>query len=151
MTTSAHQETTSRKASSFTFEGLLGILESSFLNVAIGFLIPIVRMLNITAKESTIPFEKGRAMVPDEANSVLDAIADSMVQMKPFRVVIEGHTDSSGSGRSNVRLSKQRAEAVAQYLRRKTGLPARLFLTKGLGSSHHRGRDRDRRVRGRPS
>ena len=97
--------------------------------------IPIVRMLNITAQESTIPFATGRSVVPEESTAVLDSIAEAMVQMKPYRVVVEGHTDKTGSASGNRRLSKQRAEAVAHYLRKKTGLPGRMFLTKGAGAA----------------
>lgn len=97
--------------------------------------IPIVRYLNITANEQAIPFEKGRAVIPDNSHAVLDQIADAMVKMKPYRIMIEGHTDKSGSAFINRRLSKQRAEAVAQYLRRKSGVPARAFRTRGMGSS----------------
>ncbi len=96
---------------------------------------PIVRMLNITADNSAIPFEPGRASLSDSSLDALDTIAGSMAVMQPFRIVIEGHTDQSGSPRTNMRLSKERAEAVAAYLRRKTNLPARLFITKGRGSS----------------
>ncbi|MCG3204748.1 MAG: hypothetical protein KCHDKBKB_01464 [Elusimicrobia bacterium] len=97
--------------------------------------IPIVRMLNITAEESTIPFESGRAILPENATSVLDTVAASMVQIRPFRVVVEGHTDKTGSSRANQRLSKQRADAVVLYLRKKTSLPSRLFISKGMGSA----------------
>ncbi len=97
--------------------------------------IPIVRMLNITAQESTIPFATGRAMVPEESTATLDMIADSITQMKPFRIVVQGHTDRTGSDAANRRLSKQRADAVALYLRRKTGFPGRQFTTQGKGSA----------------
>ncbi len=97
--------------------------------------LPIVRMLNITAQESTIPFDQGRSMVPDSAKPVLDTIAESMAQMRPYRVVVEGHTDKSGSVSANNRLSKQRAQAVAQYLKSKTRLPAETFITKGMGAA----------------
>ncbi|MCB4755799.1 MAG: OmpA family protein, partial [Elusimicrobia bacterium] len=97
--------------------------------------LPIVHMLNITAQESTIPFEKGRAMVPESAYPTLDSIAEAAKEMKPFRIVVEGHSDQSGSNWANTRLSKQRADAVAQYLRTKTALPRTLFVTKGMGST----------------
>jgi outer membrane protein OmpA-like peptidoglycan-associated protein len=96
---------------------------------------PIVRMLNITADDATVPFESGRAVLSERALQVLDTIAESMSTVQPYRVVIEGHTDQDGSKRANELLSKQRAEAVAMYLRRKSNLPARLFITKGRGAT----------------
>jgi outer membrane protein OmpA-like peptidoglycan-associated protein len=55
--------------------------------------------------------------------------------MKPYRIVVEGHTDKTGSVAANTRLSHQRAEAVARYLSMKTGLPFRSFTIKGVGSA----------------
>ena len=98
--------------------------------------VPIVRMLNITAQESTIPFQQGKAVVPVEAQMTLDAIGQSINKMKPRRVVVEGHSDTTGSPVANTRLSKSRAEAVAHYLRTKTMDPDLLYEIKGMGSKY---------------
>ncbi|OVE76535.1 hypothetical protein BVX98_05705 [bacterium F11] len=97
--------------------------------------IPIVRMLNITSKESTIPFGTAKVAIPVESFPVLDRISHVAIDLKPTRIVVEGHTDKTGSPRVNKRLSQQRAEAVLQYLWKKTGLPKNLFLARGMGSS----------------
>jgi outer membrane protein OmpA-like peptidoglycan-associated protein len=96
---------------------------------------PIVRLLNVTAEESTVPFEPGRAVLSETAIEVLDIIADSTRNLQPYRIVVEGHTDQSGSEETNLRLSKLRAEAVAGYLRKKTNLPPRVFMTLGRGAT----------------
>jgi outer membrane protein OmpA-like peptidoglycan-associated protein len=96
---------------------------------------PIVRMLNITTDDTTVPFEPRRAVLSDAAFETLDTIAASIAAMQPLRIVIEAHTDRQGSPRENKRLSQEQAAAVAFYFRRKNSLPARLFVTKGRGAS----------------
>ena len=94
-----------------------------------------MRYLNITAQESNIPFQSGQWEVPEEATSLLDTIAESINEMNPYRVYVEGHTDKSGSSSMNARLSRRRAEAVTAYLQRKSGIPRRRFQAKGMGST----------------
>jgi outer membrane protein OmpA-like peptidoglycan-associated protein len=76
--------------------------------------------------ETLIPFGKGSEDVPSEAYATLDRIADSIKELQPYRVVVEGHTDSSGSRWANKRLSKRRADEVSKYLEKKTGLALKL-------------------------
>ena len=49
-------------------------------------------------------------------------------------ILIEGHTDNTGSVTQNNLLSLQRANAIANYLQQK-GIAANRIQTKGLGSS----------------
>ena len=49
-------------------------------------------------------------------------------------VVIEGHTDSTGSDEVNEHLSQQRAEAVRQYLVANRTLPYDRIMAVGYGS-----------------
>ncbi len=97
---------------------------------------PIVPMLNITAMEALIQFGKGSESVPLEAHATLDRIADSIKELNPYRVVVEGHTDITGSRSANKKLSKRRAAEVADYLQKKTAFPGKRFLTKGMGPDH---------------
>jgi chemotaxis protein MotB len=97
--------------------------------------LPVVRMLNITAQESMIPFESSRALIDARAFATLDLISDAIQRLQPVRVVVEGHTDRRGTARANNALSKARAVAVVDYLQKKTSLPSKLFETKGMGSS----------------
>jgi outer membrane protein OmpA-like peptidoglycan-associated protein len=50
-------------------------------------------------------------------------------------VVIEGHTDSTGSETLNQKLSRDRAESVRQYLIQNGTLSADKISAKGYGSS----------------
>ena len=48
---------------------------------------------------------------------------------------IEGHTDSIGTPKSNLKLSVARAEKVAGYLNKKFGIDAGRITAKGYGES----------------
>ncbi len=50
-------------------------------------------------------------------------------------VMIEGHTDSTGSDAVNEQLSQQRAESVRQYLISNESLPAKKIVSVGYGST----------------
>jgi outer membrane protein OmpA-like peptidoglycan-associated protein len=69
----------------------------------------------------TIPgevmFRHGQARLLTRAREKLDALAEAMQSLgSDQEFVIEGHTDSRGSARSNLRLSRLRALAVRSYL-----------------------------------
>ena len=49
------------------------------------------------------------------------------------RVLIEGHTDAVGSGRSNLLLSERRAASLRRVLVREFGIPGRALDTVGYG------------------
>ena len=51
-----------------------------------------------------------------------------------IKVEVDGHTDNTGSASVNARLSKQRAEAVRQYLI-EHGVPEDRLTAKGYGPS----------------
>ncbi len=62
-------------------------------------------------------FKTGEAALLPVAEDRLDGVAAALKQLDASqKVVIEGHTDSVGSAESNQRLSKERAEAVRDYL-----------------------------------
>jgi OmpA-OmpF porin, OOP family len=81
---------------------------------------------------SLFPLNSSR-IVPPQAE--LDALAAAL-QANPQinQVVITGHTDQLGTPSINMRLSKQRADAVKQYLVGK-GIAAERLTTRGVGSS----------------
>ena len=68
-------------------------------------------------------------------------------------VGIDGNTDASGARARNVELSRERAEAVKQYLVDKFGFPATRMRTAGNGpdrpladNSTPEGREKNRRT-----
>lgn len=72
---------------------------------------------------SNLEFDLGKATIRDRSFPSLDKVADLLVS-KNFSLKLAGHTDNTGSAELNMRLSKDRAEAVRQYL-----------VTKGANAS----------------
>ncbi len=91
--------------------------------------------INLTF-DSGLLFATGKADISPDAQSHLVSFAS--VVTKPdysdTHILVEGHTDSSGSDELNMRLSQQRAEAVANFLMGQGVAPQRL-LTKWYGES----------------
>ena len=63
-----------------------------------------------------IIFNKNSTTLTDSAKEVLDDVAAAILGYNDLVVEIAGHTDSSGDAVRNLRLSKQRATAVQDYL-----------------------------------
>lgn len=75
-----------------------------------------------------ILFGLNSAEVPASAVPYLDAVGKMMqMQTDNASIVVEGHTDASGSDDYNLRLSDRRAASVKQYLIERYGVdPARV-------------------------
>jgi outer membrane protein OmpA-like peptidoglycan-associated protein len=69
------------------------------------------------------------ALLSSEAKQQLDDLAAKATKAKGYVIEIAGHTDSTGSEAKNFRLSRQRAEAVVQYLAVNHKIPLRRFIT----------------------
>lgn len=63
-----------------------------------------------------IVFNKNSTTLAESAKEVLDDVAAAILGYNDLVVEIAGHTDSSGDAVTNLRLSKQRATAVQDYL-----------------------------------
>jgi outer membrane protein OmpA-like peptidoglycan-associated protein len=61
-------------------------------------------------------FPSGRADVPAASLALLEKVRSVTEELEPSQVVVEGHTDSTGSAAVNSQLSQKRAEAVAEFL-----------------------------------
>lgn len=97
-------------------------------------------------------FETGKAELMPGAVTMIRRLAQFMQQYQDKRVLIEGHTDSTGSASFNLRLSEDRANAV-QSLLLSEGIPHNRTETIGYGMSRPvatndtvEGRQRNRRV-----
>lgn len=77
-------------------------------------------------------FDSGRAQLRPEGEPNLRKIAEVLRTRPGYRAEIEGHTDSVGSGNSNLQLSERRAEAVMQALM-SYGVPAGQLLSRARG------------------
>ena len=84
-----------------------------------------------------ILFASGQYQLSTGARTRLDGLAQALSALKDQperRIIVEGHTDSTGSDASNMVLSQNRAESVRQYLISR-GLPEGQVLASGAGST----------------
>ena len=79
-------------------------------------------------------FESNAAQLKSNSNVELNALIYYLQTNPTATILIEGHTDNSGNAASNLLLSTQRAESIAQYLKHK-GIAASRISTKGYGAS----------------
>lgn len=101
-----------------------------------------------------VTFRTNSAVLSPEARQALDDLAAKTTAAKAFMIEVAGHTDSTGSEAKNFRLSRQRADAVVQYLAVTHKIPLRRFVTPmGYGKSEAvadnttaSGRSQNRRV-----
>jgi NitT/TauT family transport system substrate-binding protein len=80
-----------------------------------------------------IYFDTGSANMSVDSRAVVDEIAGFMRAYENTFVDIDGNSDSTGSRPLNMGLSKQRADAVKDYLMKKHGFPAARMRTAGNG------------------
>ncbi|TAV74065.1 OmpA family protein [Rhizobium leguminosarum] len=88
----------------------------------------------------TITFATGSADIPMTQARTLRKVADAISQVlekDPSETfLIEGHTDAVGSDQSNLILSDQRAESVANVLSDVYGIAPENLATQGYGESY---------------
>lgn len=99
-----------------------------------------------------IYFNSGKTSFRPGVKGKLDLITAIMVEYKDANFNIEGHTDSAGAAKSNLRLSERRAKAVLNYLVGK-GIASSRVSSVGYGedypiadNSTRGGRAQNRRV-----
>lgn len=97
-------------------------------------------------------FASGRSDLPSDALPVLAKVKGVAEGLNPQQIVIEGHTDSTGSAELNKKLSQERASAIANYLGT-TGLEEQRLQSVGYGfkkpiasNKSKEGRSQNRRV-----
>lgn len=82
-----------------------------------------------------ILFATGKADLQPESRPVLKEIATTMQQHPDLTILIEGHTDNTGSAAGNLTLSAVRAAAVKAALVTDFGIAAERITTQGLGDT----------------
>ena len=100
-----------------------------------------------------VPFASGGAQLGGDADAALQAALAAIQAAAPDSpVLVEGHADSAGDDEYNADLSRQRAQAVADWLVEQGVAPERLILV-GRGEAEPAtsndsadGRARNRRV-----
>src|SRR5919206_28796 len=80
-----------------------------------------------------INFALNSAAVPPTYFPYVDRIGELLRQEVQVKLLIEGHTDATGSDAYNLDLSQRRAIAVAEYLVRRQGIDPERLLVTGKG------------------
>lgn len=85
---------------------------------------------------AAVTFSVNSAVLSTGAKQQLDEFAAKTTNAKAFTIEVAGHTDSTGGEAKNFRLSRQRADAVVQYLAVNHKIPLRRFVTPmGFGKT----------------
>jgi len=106
----------------------------------------ILRLVGLT-------FESGSAGIPAEHRGLLQKVAQAADIFPRSQIVVEGHTDSYGSDDNNMSLSRERADAVSDYLSDEFQIQAFRISAVGYGETQPiannetpQGRARNRRI-----
>lgn len=100
-----------------------------------------------------LTFESGNAQVRSRHRSLLEKVDRAASVFPRAQLVIEGHTDSYGDDDENMALSRDRAEAVSEYLSAELGIEQYRISAVGYGETRpiannetQQGRARNRRI-----
>ncbi len=78
-------------------------------------------------------FANDSAVVPENSYHLIQAVADFMKKYPHTEVTIEGHTSAPGSAKHNLKLSQERADAVASVLVTRFGIDGQRVKSIGYG------------------
>ncbi|TPV31491.1 OmpA family protein [Paucihalobacter ruber] len=103
-------------------------------------------------ENSGVNFATNKADLTVTSKANLDKVVNVFLEFPDTNILVQGHTDSTGSEAYNMELSKKRAKSVVDYLKSK-GVAANRLSMEGLGQSMPRfdnstaeGRSKNRRV-----
>jgi outer membrane protein OmpA-like peptidoglycan-associated protein len=83
--------------------------------------------------DSGLLFAKNSAALTSAAQENIKELAQTLIKYGDTNVIVEGHTDNSGTDAINDPLSQRRAQAVANYTQQQ-GVDASRFTVSGYGS-----------------
>lgn len=89
--------------------------------------------INITFN-SALLFKINKSDLSDSARASLDKVAGVFNDYPETNLLVEGHTDDTGSEQYNLKLSEARAQSVTSYLESK-GVAANRFTVKWYGEA----------------
>jgi outer membrane protein OmpA-like peptidoglycan-associated protein len=81
-----------------------------------------------------IYFDTGKSEIKPESDAAISEIAKLLKNNGSLNVYVVGHTDNAGSFDSNMKLSKDRADAVSKILTDKYGIAAARLKPYGVSS-----------------
>jgi outer membrane protein OmpA-like peptidoglycan-associated protein len=81
-----------------------------------------------------IYFKQSKPVILQESFGALDELAQFLKKNKNMYIIIEGHTDNQGKEEDLLQLSKERAEAIKEYLVYKKRIKPVRLTTEGYGA-----------------
>lgn len=90
---------------------------------------------NIIVRLTGLSFTSGKSAIEPQFYSLLTKTKQIIDSYERSTVTIQGHTDSVGNEKSNLKLSKDRAESVRQYFLANTDITEDRIKAVGFGSS----------------
>lgn len=107
-----------------------------------------------TVAEAGVFFETGQAALSDSDKAALTNLAQGASSIPNYMIEVAGYSSSAGTKSENLKLSDERASAVADFLRDSANVPMRRILAPaGYGATHpavsnqtSEGRDINQRV-----
>jgi len=81
-------------------------------------------------------FDYDKTVLKPEAEQALKKVAVVLSQFPESKVTVEGYTDSKGTKATNMQLSRERAQAVKDWLVKNGGVAAPNITTKGFGEQY---------------
>jgi outer membrane protein OmpA-like peptidoglycan-associated protein/ABC-type taurine transport system substrate-binding protein len=127
--TSDPEETVDRRY----IAALNGKFTSAATEAPITYKEPAKNAVPIATERRAIYFDANSARMGLDSRAVVDEVGEFMRLYENTVVDIDGNTDSTGSRGLNMDLSKQRADAVKQYLVEKYHFPTERMRTNGNG------------------
>lgn len=112
------------------------------------------RLLAETVLSEAVGFGFDKALLNETSRQALMVFAEKLkAENQAVYIEVQGHTDNSGSAEANLRLSRQRAEAVRDFLHREAGIPLHRLTAAAYGETRpvadnktREGRIKNRRV-----
>lgn len=95
--------------------------------------VPPAKLCNPTVLD--VHFDVNKYDIKPQYHNELKKLADFLAEFPKAKGVIEGHTDSDGSAKSNEVLSRNRAEAIRNYLIKNFGIAPERIKAEGYGES----------------
>lgn len=81
-----------------------------------------------------VKFQSGKAVITPNSYTILENVYAIMENTPQYKLQIHGHTDSDGTDALNMKLSKDRAAAVKNFLVKK-GIDTKRLSSEGFGES----------------
>lgn len=82
----------------------------------------------------SIEFENGKTVLKESSYDALQEIVEALNAHPEAQIIIEGHTDNTGSDKANLKVSEQRALTVKDFLVEQ-GVSAEQITVEGKGST----------------